>query len=326
MCKALVVSGGGAKGAFAGGIVQHLIDSCGYNYDILVGTSTGSLLIPLIAIEDLDKLKHAYTHVTTSDIFKINPFKVSIKPNGDVKIGINYWNVFRNIFLRRQKSFGDSSNLRKTIQKFITQDDYNKILESDKNVTVCTVNITLGEKEYKSIKDPGMSYSDFCDWLYISACAPPFMSVNTKDGYEYTDGGVLENTPIQEAIDQGATEIDAIFLRPETGFYKIEKIRNVFHLIIKTIDVMSYGINRDDIQIGKLKAKDRDVKLNVYYTPRSLTNNSLIFNKQIMHGWWDEGYQIAKQKYYKSFILRKRKKAKLIYNGLINQLSDQSNI
>ena len=49
--KALVISGGGSKGAFAGGITEFLLKECQEHYDILVGTSTGSLMIPLIALE-----------------------------------------------------------------------------------------------------------------------------------------------------------------------------------------------------------------------------------------------------------------------------------
>lgn len=44
--RALVISGGGSKGAFAGGVAQYLLQNKGRNYDLFLGTSTGSLLIP----------------------------------------------------------------------------------------------------------------------------------------------------------------------------------------------------------------------------------------------------------------------------------------
>ncbi|HAI41072.1 MAG TPA: patatin, partial [Maribacter sp.] len=53
--KALVISGGGSKGAFAGGVAQYLIQEEGRKYDIFVGTSTGSLLISHLALGKLDK-------------------------------------------------------------------------------------------------------------------------------------------------------------------------------------------------------------------------------------------------------------------------------
>lgn len=44
--KALVISGGGSKGAFAGGVAEYLMKDKGKTYDLFLGTSTGSLLVP----------------------------------------------------------------------------------------------------------------------------------------------------------------------------------------------------------------------------------------------------------------------------------------
>jgi len=44
--RALVISGGGSKGAFAGGVAQYLMEGRGRDYDMFLGTSTGSLLVP----------------------------------------------------------------------------------------------------------------------------------------------------------------------------------------------------------------------------------------------------------------------------------------
>ena len=56
-------------------------------------------------------------------------------------------------------------------------------------------------------------------------------------------------------------------------------------------------VERNDIVIGKLAAKNRDVKLNLYYTPTSLTENSLIFSKRLMEKWWQQGYDYALEKH-----------------------------
>ena len=52
--KALVISGGGSKGAFAGGLAEYLITVCKQDYKILIGSSTGSLLVPLLSSEKLE--------------------------------------------------------------------------------------------------------------------------------------------------------------------------------------------------------------------------------------------------------------------------------
>jgi predicted patatin/cPLA2 family phospholipase len=36
----MVISGGGSKGAFAGGVAQYLIQEKQHSYDLLLGTST----------------------------------------------------------------------------------------------------------------------------------------------------------------------------------------------------------------------------------------------------------------------------------------------
>jgi hypothetical protein len=56
-------------------------------------------------------------------------------------------------------------------------------------------------------------------------------------------------------------------------------------------------VERSDVTIGKLAAKNRDVKLNLYYTPSKLTENSLIFNKKLMLSWWKQGYKYAEHKF-----------------------------
>ena len=62
--KALVISGGGAKGAFGGGVAEYLVNKLGKDYDYYVGSSTGNLLLGLIATGDFETLKEAYTSVT----------------------------------------------------------------------------------------------------------------------------------------------------------------------------------------------------------------------------------------------------------------------
>lgn len=327
--RALVISGGGSKGAFAGGIVDYLINEEGKDYELYVASSTGTLVQLLVASYNIDKLKEGYTTVTNEDIWKINPFKVKTNYNGKVKMELNWFNVIINLlpkikivkskkfpFIKLEKisgniSFGDSSNLLKLIKKFLSQKEYLRIKEElNKEMVVCVVNATLKQIEYKSSNDWG--YDDFCDWTHASCSAYPFMTPIFKNEYQYIDGGILETVPIQEAINRGATEIDVIILKEENPKEEIEYMRNLIHGIITEIDMMHTELSKNDILIGKLKSKVEEAKLNIYYTPRRLTNNSLIFDKEIMTKWWYEGYEYAKNKSHKTYKMVKGKKTKLI--------------
>lgn len=83
MKRALVISGGGSKGAFAGGIAQFLLEESQLNYDFFIGTSTGSLLISHLALGKVETIKRSYTNVTQESIFDNCPFL--IKQQGRVK-------------------------------------------------------------------------------------------------------------------------------------------------------------------------------------------------------------------------------------------------
>ena len=86
--RALVISGGGSKGAFAGGVAQFLIEGAQHKYDLFVGTSTGSLLISHLALNKLDKIKEIYSSVNQESIFNNCPFIIK-KKHGVEIIAIN---------------------------------------------------------------------------------------------------------------------------------------------------------------------------------------------------------------------------------------------
>ena len=71
MKRALVISGGVTKSAFAGGISQFLLDESLLNYDFFIGTYTGSLLISHLALGKVETIKRGYTNVTQEFILII---------------------------------------------------------------------------------------------------------------------------------------------------------------------------------------------------------------------------------------------------------------
>lgn len=76
-----VISGGGSKGAYAGGVVEYLIKEKGRDYDMFLGTSTGSLLVPHLAAGKIDKIHKVFTSVNQGNIISVNPFVIRKKGN-----------------------------------------------------------------------------------------------------------------------------------------------------------------------------------------------------------------------------------------------------
>ncbi|TCI94817.1 patatin-like phospholipase family protein [Tenacibaculum sp. M341] len=292
MKKALVISGGGSKGAFAGGVVEFLMKEQKREYDLFVGTSTGSLMVSHLAVGMVDELKMLYTNVKQRSIFSNNPFKIK-KVHGVKVISIRHRNTFWNL-LNGRKTFGESKNLRKLIRANVTPKMFEIIKDQNKEVVVTVSNLTANQIEYKSILD--CTYDDFCDWIWGSCNYVPFMSLLEKNGCQYADGGFGCLVPIREAIKRGAKEVDAIILETEVNQINRMPSKNPFSLMLDVFGFMLEHVEKHNVTIGKLSAKYQDVKLNLYYTPTVLTTNSLVFDKEQMRGWWKQGYEYAKMK------------------------------
>lgn len=291
--RALVISGGGSKGAFAGGVAQYLMEREKREYDMFLGTSTGSLLVPHLAVNDISKLYDIFTNVQQQDIFSVSPF-VQRKKGDREYVSIDFVNSIWQ-FIRMKRTFGESKALKRNIRANFTFEEYQKIKASKHDVVVTVSNLSMNRVEYKSIQE--CSYEEFCNWIWISCNYIPFMSLVKVDGYEYADGGLGCVVPIREAIQRGATEVDAIVLEAESlGKQKVLG-KNPFSLMINLFGHLLDQVERNDVLIGKLAAKNKDVKLNLYYTPTSLTENSLIFSKRLMEKWWQQGYEHAAQKH-----------------------------
>ena len=291
--RALVISGGGSKGAFAGGVAQYLMEEEGKKYDLFLGTSTGSLLIPHLAEGNIKKVYDIYTNVNQRKIFSINPFVVK-KKDGREYVTINYFNMFLQ-FAKKRRTFGESKNLRKHIKRHFSEDNFKSVKDRAKDVVVTVSNLSKNRVEYKSIHD--FSYDDFCDWIWISCNYIPFMSLATKNGYEYADGGLGCVVPIREA---------------ENMEYNKVLGKNPFSLMINLFGFLLDQVEYHDVVEGKLAAMNKDVKLNTYYTPVQLTENSLVFNKKAMTSWWQQGFDYAMER-----GIQKKNESNLLFKKIL---------
>ena len=288
--RALVISGGGSKGAFAGGVAQYLIEEEKQKYNFFLGTSTGSLLVSHLALNKISEIKSAFTNVNQKSIFDNCPYLI-VRKEGEERIRINHLNVLKN-FIRGKKTFGESNNLRKLLSKEFPLSNFISLKETDKEVVVCVSNLTANSVEYKRLKD--CSYEDFLDWIWISCNYTPFMSLVKKNGCEYADGGLGNMVPIEEAITRGATEVDAIILQTEISQFNRMPSKNAFSLLTNMFAFMLDRIESQNIKIGKYVATHNNAIINFYYAPIVLTTNSLIFEKDKMTKWWQSGYDFAK--------------------------------
>ncbi|MEO6550040.1 MAG: patatin-like phospholipase family protein [Ferruginibacter sp.] len=248
MKRALVISGGGSKGAFAIGIIKRLFNQFpNLEFDMFVGTSTGSLIVPLVAMKEMDLLEMIYTTQRTQDIVLKNRL-------GD---RLNDHSIF------------DASPLWKLLETHYTDERYKNVLQTGKNLFLTTTCLQSGELvvfttdpapaevinyEVRSLIDA----NHFRKAVMASACQPVFMppiKVN-KDvpgepdpGFQFVDGGVREYAGVEMAIDNGATEIFTILLSPDTKAIDHKELTDLFSILQKTIDIFTEDVGKNDLII-----------------------------------------------------------------------------
>jgi NTE family protein len=276
----LVISGGGAFGACGAGTIAALDKP----YQIISGVSTGSLMAPLVALRAFERLKEAYTSVTQQDIFSVNPFT----RRGRIHVLNALWRI-----IRRKKSLGETKTLRKTIRRFFSETDYLALQASGREVVIACQETSRIPAEIHYFSTLDTTYADFLDWMWASANVPLVTSIVYKDGGEWVDAGLTEMLSLQYLLRRGCTEVDVILHHTRPVPVQKDPVRDIFNAAARYFDIQRRTIENDDLAIGLLSAELLQARVNVYYLPRKLAGNSLIFDKTLMREWYDLGYRTA---------------------------------
>jgi NTE family protein len=239
---ALVVSGGGCRGAFAVGAIEVLRER-GYTFDLVSGTSTGGLIAPLVAIDRIDRLHEIYTETRTKDVLRVNLL-----------------GFFR-------KALFDSAPLQRLIEDQIEQLDMLRLLyDTACRVFICTVNLQKGRTEYwsqhaelpqraRSPRAPVVhhitSEEMLASCLVGSSNQPLFMppiEIDVDgDVDQHLDGGLREIAPLKIVLDHGAERVFSIVLCP----HEVEPTEESFSWLapigLRTIDLMTQEILQNDL-------------------------------------------------------------------------------
>lgn len=279
--RAVCISGGGSFGAFSVGTLAALQR----DYAIVAGVSTGSLMAPLVALGEYGRLCEAYTSVVQSDIFDWNPFR----RNGKLHIPKALWRVVSG-----KNTLGDSGALRRTIDRFLTENDYVEITRRGKQVIVACQEIRREPERIEYFSSTDTAFEDFKDFMWASSNVPIVTSLMEKNGGEYTDAGASELLSLCQVIQMGATDVDVLIHRPRPEVRTKTPTGNVAHNFFRLFAIMRKAIEHDDLRTGLLEARLAGARVNVCWLPRKLADNSLMFDRQVMQGWFDEGYDTAR--------------------------------
>ncbi len=207
MKRALVLCGGGSKGAYEVGFINAL-NELNISFDFVFGTSIGALNGCLVATKQYDMLNDLWNELSLNHIIDIdldNDFKFDLDSIMDNKTMV--LSFFKSYI---KEKGADITPLKQLIRQLL---DEELLLSSPIDFGLCTVLYPSLKPLY--IKKSEMNKEDIIDYLIASASCFPIFPIHTFNDQSYIDGGYYDNLPIYMAIQEGADEIIAVDLKEE---------------------------------------------------------------------------------------------------------------
>jgi len=243
--RALITSGGGAKGAFTVGALSALAERGINSYDIISGTSTGALLSALSVLGKFSELREIYLSVDNDDI-------------------LTKQNIVSNILNERPFIY-DTDPLLQMINQHITDDAFSQIMASPTILCLTAISLQSGKitvfctKDIPSTENYSVSViasrQRLIDALLASSSQAGFLkpvSIDTGSGIEqFVDGGNRDVIPSRVVTDLNPDEIYVMSNNPSALFpgdadYSHTSVLNV---ISRAISIFIQDVRENDLAV-----------------------------------------------------------------------------
>ena len=187
---ALVLGGGGSRGAYEIGVWQAL-KALGIRIDMVYGTSVGAINAAMVAQGDIDLTADLWKELETDMVFDMAP---DSKPADYVK----------EIVVNQGAGTGP---LHGMLEKYV---DEEKVRASGMDFGITAVSVPDMTPHYMRLKD--IPEGKLVDYVMASASAFPALHAYEIDGKNYVDGGYADVLPVGMALEDGAERVIAVDL------------------------------------------------------------------------------------------------------------------
>ncbi|MFT4754714.1 MAG: NTE family protein [Salibacteraceae bacterium] len=236
----LAMSGGGVKGAVHAGMI-HFFDEIGFHPDMISGTSTGAIVGALYAA---GKSGQEILEFFLNE----RPFSVSLWSGG---LGLINTPV-----------------LKETLAKHIPKDSFEDL----------QIPLKITATDMLSGKSVTFNSGSLYNKVLASAAFPGVFNPIEIDGVLYSDGGILNNFPV-DLIHPHCDKVIGMYLSPIKPLKRKE--------VSSTTDILSRTI---DIQ-GSQAEYDKLKKCAIGICPKELVGyRTFDFNKETLHEMFQLGY------------------------------------
>ena len=276
---ALVLAGGGTKGAYQVG-VWKAIKELNLNVKAIVGASIGAINGAFILQDDMDKWMSLYENIKISDIMEISD---KIDPDKNLFDISNLRKLAKDYIEKRGL---ENTPLKETLIKNI---DIEKVFSSEIDFGLVTYSLK-NRVPIKLFKNE-IPKDELIDFILASSCFPIFKAQNVN-GIELVDGGFYDNAPINMLIEKGYKNIIVADVEGVGVNRKIED-KNVYLKVISPSENLGglFNFNHEKIKsnmvLGYLDTMKKFNKMqgHYYYFPSDEFDKMLDeFNLQTIYG------------------------------------------
>jgi NTE family protein len=226
--RALVLSGGGGRGAYHVGVYKYLEEQ-GFKPDVVVGTSigavNGAMITAGLTAADLER---EWRQLTTDQIHKVrlNPLDYLERP-----------------------SLLDTSPWAATLERQIS---FHKVRTSPIAFRAISTDLKRGQARVFRNEEITVQH-------ILASCSIPVVYPWTQiDQSLFWDGAVVANTPLSPAIDEGADEIYVVLLSP-VGAREMPAPTHLIEAAAYVLDLaLLASFEADQKQIEKVNRRVRE--------------------------------------------------------------------
>jgi NTE family protein len=253
-CVALLLQGGGALGAYQGGVYEALAEA-DIHPNWIAGISIGAINAAIIAGNPpnsrVDRLREFWTHVTSSA-----PWDWSGNPFGDLARSDDMRNLLNQMsanfavaggatgfFSARAvmpwlqpggtlgaTSFYDTGDLKRTLERLV---DFDRINAGMTRFSAGAVNVRTGNFVYFD----STTHTIRPEHVMASGALPPGFPAVEIEGEPYWDGGLVSNTPLQWVIENDPRRKDTLAFQVDLWSAQGQPPRNMAEVATRQKEV-----------------------------------------------------------------------------------------
>lgn len=282
--RALVLSGGGSKGAYSVGVVKALLES-GRQYDVIAGVSVGALIGASLAMSlpsqqwaDYKRIERIFTESVKGDHSIYKPWAPGF---------LTYiWSLWK----------GGIYSMRPL--RDILQNEFIASFLHNSNVIFYVGVVSLQSGQYKSVQiTHDMDNEKAVDWIWASAIFPILFPAVEIDGEQWLDGGVRDVIPAKDILlkHPDVTHIDAVITTPREGYVAKHKDK---YLSIVNVALRGAELLADEVYASDLESicAHNNVQFNIYDPEDQVNDDSFRFDPEEIRTLIERGYQDTKAK------------------------------